>query len=109
MSRSNTKKWIKLDIDMPYGKTTAFLVKLLKDFQLECLGFKVVQSNVYRSRHGNMHYRALTIPPTEIEDKHLALIQLILGDDPMRSWLNIARTLKGVKNWNMLTWVVDER
>jgi hypothetical protein len=96
---------IKLDIDAEYSPAMAELVKMVKDYTLISLGFRVLGSYCHPSRSGNMHYRALVEAPDEFDEHQVALLQLVLGDDPARAALNIERTRMGIYpawGWNML-------
>jgi hypothetical protein len=96
---------IKLDIDAGYSPAVAELVKIIKDYTLIGLGFRVLGSYCHPSRNGNMHYRALVEAPDEFTEHQVALLQLMLGDDLDRASLNVERTRMGIYpawGWNML-------
>jgi hypothetical protein len=101
----DTHVTVKLDVDVEYNDVSAELVKLVKDYTLQCLGFKVVGSYCHPSRNGRIHYRALVEAPDKFTEYHVAVLQYMLGDDPSRARLNMRRVTLGVYppwGWNML-------
>jgi hypothetical protein len=96
---------VKLDVDIEYNSVSAELIRLVKDYALQCLGFRVLGSYCHPSRNGRIHYRALVEAPDRFTEHHVAVLQYVLGDDPSRALLNIRRVMLGVYppwGWNML-------
>ena len=93
-------KVIKLDIDYKMEK------ELLKEFietriiLLKHLGYNVIDYNYRKTKHG---YHFWFIVDKDIEDKRLAEIQFLLGDDIRRAKFNFFRAKHNVfKHFNIL-------
>lgn len=96
--------WIKLDIDIPYSRILAEIVRIVKDASLQSLGFRVLSSSAYKSSGGRIHYKALCSPPDDFSDLHIALLQAILGEDPDRYQLNLERVEKQLDLYPYWSW-----
>lgn len=96
--------WVKLDIDIPYSRILAEIVRMIKDISLQSLGFKVVSSSAYRSSGGRIHYKALCTLPDDFSDLHIALLQAILGEDPDRYLMNLERVREQLDSYPYQSW-----
>ncbi|MDI6905679.1 MAG: hypothetical protein QMD13_09405 [Candidatus Bathyarchaeia archaeon] len=95
--------YLKIDYDLPFTLIPNW-VKQAKvctaEHILSLYNIKMETYSFTQSKNGNTH---LTIwIKDEIPDETKAWLQWIIGDDCGRTYYNLKRIKKGIKNWNML-------
>lgn len=81
---------VKIDIDKPYDCKD--IVDMIINIYNEVANNKVIRYEVYKSQSGNIHVVAHPEKPV-CSCIQLYIIQMLLGNDPIRSLLNLQRCL----------------
>lgn len=94
------KTIFKTDLDVKLNKKEMELWIETRKLILKHLGFKVEKVIVRNSSRG--HHFWWHVKGKKLKAQEINFIQLLLGDDMGRYYINKRRIERGVKNWNKL-------
>lgn len=97
--------YLKIDYDLPFS----LIPDWVREMKIVCAGKVLSRFGLWldgyrwsQSKNGNTHLTLMINADVDPDPAFLCWLQWILGDDDGRTWFNLKRIAKGIKNWNVL-------